>query len=270
MAKSSENEMSFLEHLEVLRWTLVRSVGAIVLMGIIAFIFKGFLFDKIILAPKDPSFITNRLLCEFGQWMHIKDLCINQTAMKLINTRMAGQFSTHIVVSFITGIIIAFPYVLYQFWRFVSPALYQHERQYARGAVFFSSLLFLIGVAFGYFILLPLSTQFFSSYIVSPEVQNYFDLNNYISSSASITLGCGLVFELPIAVFFLTKIGLIGSSFLKKHRKHAIILILILAAIITPPDIFSQIIVSLPLLLLYEVSIFIAHRIEKKKKQMAG
>lgn len=267
MAKKEDHEMTFLEHLEELRWHLVRSLMAIVLMAIVAFLFKGILFDKIILAPKEPWFITNRLLCELGQRVHIQDLCINQHNLKLINTRMAGQFSTHIVVSFIAGIIVALPYVLYQFWNFIAPALYPKERKYARGAVFYTSFLFLLGVAFGYFILLPLSTQFFSSYVVSTQVENYFDLNNYIVSSATITLGCGIVFELPVIIFFLTKIGLVGPAFLRKYRKHALVVILLLAAIITPPDIFSQILVSLPLILLYEISISISARIMRRESQ---
>jgi sec-independent protein translocase protein TatC len=260
-----EGEMSFLEHLEVLRWHLIKSVSAILVMAVIAFIFKGIVFDHIILAPKDPDFITNRLFCELGKKWDMPDLCINTAKLKVINTKMAGQFSTHLLVSFIAGIVLAFPYVLMQFWSFVSPALYTNEKNNTRGAVFFTSLLFLIGVSFGYFIILPLSTEFFNSYVVSSQVDNYFDLNNYISSATTITLGSGIVFELPIIIYFLAKIGIVGPSFLRKYRKHAIVLILLLAAIITPPDIFSQIVVSLPLLVLYEVSILIAARIEKKR-----
>jgi sec-independent protein translocase protein TatC len=266
MSKQQEGEMSFLEHLEVLRWHIIKSVVAILIMGIIAFIFKRIVFDHIILAPKDADFITNIWFCKLGKYLNIKDLCINTIPLRVINTKMAGQFSTHIMVSFMAGIILAFPYVLYQFWSFVSPALYVNEKSHTRGAVFYTSILFLMGVGFGYFILLPLSTQFFSSYIVSSQVDNYFDLNNYIASAASITLGSGVVFELPIIIYFLAKIGVIGPAFLIKYRKHSIVLILLVAAIITPPDIFSQIIVSLPLFILYEVSIVLARRVEKKRK----
>jgi sec-independent protein translocase protein TatC len=267
MAKKKDNEMSFLEHLEELRWHIIKSLVSIFVVAIVAFIFKDILFNKILLAPKSPEFITYRLFCKVAEIVRIPRLCIQTVPMELISIKMSGQFSMHIMVAFVAGFIVAFPYVFYQFWRFIVPALYPKEKSVARGAVAVSSLLFLLGVAFGYFIITPLTIQFFSSYSVSDEVTNQINLISFVSTNASVLLSCGVIFELPILVYFLSKIGLITPKFLKKYRKHAFVLILFLAAVITPPDIFSQLVVSLPLIILYEVGIVISRRIEKKRKK---
>lgn len=260
-----ENEMTFLEHLEELRWHIIRSFLSVFVMAIVAFIFKDIIFDKIILAPKDPDFLTNRLLCRLGDMVDIKALCINNKPFDIINIKMAGQFTTHIAISLIAGVIIAFPYIFWEFWRFFRPALYENEYSHARGAVFFSSVLFLTGVLFGYFIIAPLSIHFLSSYTVSEQVSNQIYLRSYIGTITSISLASGVIFELPIVIYFLSRIGLVTPVFLKKYRRHSIVVILLLAAIITPPDIFSQILVCLPLLVLYEISIFISRRVERKR-----
>jgi sec-independent protein translocase protein TatC len=265
MAKKSENEMSFLEHLEVLRWHLIRALLAVLLVAIIAFIFKDIVFDRIILAPKTPEFLTNRLLCKFGHLINVPRLCINSRPLEIISIKMAGQFSMHIMVSLIAGLVVAFPYVFFEFWRFIVPALYSKEKQHARGAVFYSSALFLIGVTFGYFVIVPLSVQFLGSYRVSEQVSNQINLISYVSTIASVVLASGIVFELPILMYFLTKAGLVTPKFLKKYRRHSLIVILALAAIITPPDIFSMILVSLPLIGLYEAGIGISKRIVRKR-----
>jgi sec-independent protein translocase protein TatC len=265
--EKNKGEMSFLEHLEELRWHIIRSILAIGVVGVVAFIYHEIVFDKILLAPKNPSFITNRLLCQLGHLVHTNNLCINTKPFLLININISGQFTTHIMVSCIAGLIVAFPYIFWEFWRFLRPALYKHERKSARGAVFYISLLFLLGVLFGFFIVVPLSTSFFGSYAVSEQVHNQINLVSYISMVASVALGSGVVFELPILVLFLTKIGILTPEFLKKYRKHAIIVILVIAAIITPPDIFSQLLVSFPLYLLYEISISISKRIVRQKKE---
>ena len=267
MAKKKDNEMSFLEHLEELRWHIIKSLVSIFVVAIVAFIFKDILFNKILLAPKSPEFITYRLFCKVAEIVKIPRLCIQTVPMELISIKMSGQFSMHIMVAFVAGFIVAFPYVFYQFWRFIVPALYPKEKSVARGAVAVSSLLFLLGVAFGYFIITPLTIQFFSSYSVSDEVTNQINLISFVSTNASVLLSCGVIFELPILVYFLSKIGLITPKFLKKYRKHALVLILFLAAVITPPDIFSQLVVSLPLIILYEVGIIISRRIEKRRKK---
>ncbi len=265
MTIKSPNELSFLEHLEELRWHLVRSILAIVVIAIVAFIFKDIIFDEIILGPKSPDFFTNQVLCSLGQLVHVEKLCINTNPFQVINIDMAGQFMTHIIISIITGFILAFPYVFYEFWSFMRPALYQNEKSVARGAVFFSSVLFMLGILFGYFLICPLSVHFLGSYTVSDQVLNQINLKSYISTVASISLAAGLIFELPILVYFLSKIGLVTPEFLREYRKHSLVVILTLAAIITPPDIFSQVLVCLPLLILYEIGIIISKNIAKKR-----
>lgn len=264
----NQNEMSFLDHLEVLRWHLIRSILAIILFAILAFIFHGIIFDIILLAPKTPDFITNQLLCKLGNYMGTDVLCINAKPFQIINIKMAGQFSTHISVSLVIGLVLGFPYLFYEFWRFIEPALYENEKKNSRGAVFFSSFLFLLGVLFGYYVITPLSVHFLGSYNVSEQVLNQINLGSYISTLTSVVLASGIIFELPILILFLSKAGLITPAFLKKYRKHSIVLILILSAIITPPDIFSQVLVSLPLAILYETGIIISKKITKKQNTL--
>ena len=259
--------MSFLEHLEELRWHLVRSILAIFIGAILAFVFKDIIFDKIILAPKSPEFFTNRFLCELGQRFDLKNLCINSVPLDIISVKMAGQFSMHILVSLIVGLVVSFPIIFREFWKFISPALHSNERKHARGAIFFSSLLFLMGVSFGYFIISPLTVHFLGSYSVSPEVENKINLISYVSTLTSVVLATGVIFELPVLVFFLTQIGLVTPTFMRKYRRHSLVVILLLSAIITPPDVFSQVLVAIPLLILYEVSIFISARIVRKQKR---
>lgn len=263
--KKGENEMSFLEHLEELRWHIIRSILAIVTLMIVAFIFKNIIFDRVILAPKSPDFITARLLCRLGDYLNTTSLCINTQPLNLINIKMSGQLTTHITVSLIAGLILAFPVVLWEFWQFFKPALKANEARYAKGAVFAASMLFFFGVAFGYFLLAPLSIHFLSSYEISADVVNQINIRSYIGTLSSICLATGVVFELPIITFFLTKIGLVTPTFMRKYRKHAIVVIFILAAIITPPDVFSQTLVAIPLLILYEISIFISAKVMKQK-----
>ncbi len=263
--KKGEKEMSFLEHLEELRWHIIRSILAVVIFMILAFIFKNFIFDRVILGPKSPEFITNRLLCKLGEYLNTTSLCINTKPLNLINIKMSGQLTTHITVSMVAGLILAFPVILWEFWQFFKPALRPNEARYAKGAVMAASLLFFTGVLFGYFMLAPLSIHFLSSYIISEDIVNQINIRSYIGTLTSICLATGLVFELPIIAFFLTKIGLITPTFMRKYRKHAIVVIFIIAAIITPPDVFSQTLVAIPLLILYEVSILISARVMKQK-----
>ncbi len=262
---NSKDDMNFLSHLEILRWHLIRSFSGIIIFAIAAFIFHDFIFNDIILLPKEADFFTNRMLCKFGNYINATSLCINSQTLHIINIKMSGQFSTHIMVSVISGFIVAFPYVFWEMWSFVKPALTDNEKKHARGTVFFSSLLFSLGILFGYFIITPLSIHFLGSYNVSQQVVNQINLNSYISTVTSVVLSSGVIFELPIVIYFLSKSGIVTPSFLIKYRKHSLILILILSAIITPPDIFSQILVALPLLLLYEVSIKISKRITKNQ-----
>ena len=265
--KERDREMSFLEHLEELRWHIIRSVIAIVVLMITAFACRDIIFDMIIIAPKTPNFITSRLLCQLGELVNSDVLCINQNPADLINFKMAGQLTTSIVVSLVAGLILAFPVVLWEFWKFFEPALKPNEKKYTKGAVLASSMLFFIGVLFGYFLIAPLSIHFLTTWKVSSEVTNTIDIRSYIGNLTSICLATGVIFELPIVVFFLSKIGIVTPQFMRTYRRHAILVIVIVAAIITPPDVFSQILVSIPLLFLYEISILISARILKQKEK---
>jgi len=263
--KRNNEEMSFLEHLEELRWHLVRASAAVVVGAVVCFIKAKVILDQILFAPKKSDFITNRAFAWVAHRFDAPDLAINTQDFNIVNYDMAGQFTTNISIAMIGGIIIAIPYIFWEFWRFIKPALYEKERKHATGAVFYSSFLFLMGILFGYYLIVPLSTHFFGSYRISVEVPNLINLNSYISSVTTIILGSGIVFELPIIIYFLSKVGLISSGFLKTYRKHAYVLLLLLAAIITPPDVFSMLLVSGPLILLYELGVFLSKRIEKKR-----
>lgn len=257
-----------MQHLEVLRWHLVRSSAAILIGATVAFLSKHVLFDVIIFGPKYPDFITYRLFCEFTTWLTgVGMMCMSEMPFDILNTKMAGQFSTHIMVSLIAGFILAFPYVLWEVWRFIKPGLHDTERKYSRGVLFFASVLFIMGVLFGYYLISPLSVQFLGTYSVSKEVTNFIDLNSFITTVSTVTLATGLVFELPIIVYFLAKTGLLTPEWMRTYRKHAFVLILILSAIITPPDISSQVLVCLPIIGLYEISIKICARVVKNQKK---
>ncbi len=266
-----EKEMSFWEHLEELRWHLVRSIIAIVILAVVAFLNRNIIFDQIILAPKDSSFVTNRILCYISEYLNLPGLCIDDLKLNIINIKMSGQFMTHMMVSIVAGIIVAFPYIIWEVWSFIRPALYPTERKYSAGAVIVSSALFILGVLFAYFLIVPLTVNFLGTYQVSAAVPNQVSLTSYISTVVSVTLGVGVVFELPIFVYFFTKVGLLTPDFMRKNRKYMIVILLIISAIITPPDVFSQILVVIPLWGLYELSISISKRVYKKRRiEMAG
>jgi len=261
-----EKEMSFLDHLEELRWHIVRAVIAILAGAIIAFIFDEILFDVIIFGPKDPNFITYRVFCKIGHWVGLSDqMCMSEIPIQIINMTMGGQFNMHVWASIVAGFILAFPYVLWETWRFLRPALYPHERKNASSLLGYATLLFLLGISFGYFIIGPLSVNFLGNYHISEEIANTINLSSYISTITTVTLATGILFELPILIYFFTRIGLVTPQFLRKYRRHALIMNLILSAIITPPDFISQIIVALPLGLLYEIGILVSERAVKRQ-----
>ncbi len=266
MKNDETKEMGFLEHLEELRWVLIRSAISIFVAATFAFIFHRFIFDMIILAPKSSTFFTNRWLCLLAEYLNSPALCINSKPLSIININMAGQFNAHILVSFYAGISLAFPYIIFQLWSFIKPALYNEERKKSRGAVFYISLLFFIGILFGYFIISPLTIHFLGNYSISNEVSNQINLTSFISSVASVTLATGILFELPVLILFLTKIGVVTPTFLRRYRKHSFIVIMVIAAIITPPDVLSLLLVTLPLWLLFELSIAISARQYKKRE----
>lgn len=260
-----EEEMSFLDHLEDLRWHLIRSTLAVLIAATIAFLAKGFIFDVLLFGPSKADFWTYDILCKITTWFGVDGgFCNNEMPFGIQSRTMGGQFSAHIWVAITAGFVIAFPYVIYEFWKFVAPAMKDNERKNARGFIFISSLLFFSGVLFGYYVITPLSINFLGKYQVSELVLNEFDLSSYISLVRASVIASGLIFELPIVIFFLTKVGVITPDFLKKYRKYALILVLIISAIITPPDIVSQIIVAIPVLILYEISIFISRVVYKR------
>jgi sec-independent protein translocase protein TatC len=226
------------------------------------------LFDLLIFGPKEPDFITYRIFCEGSQALGIKEVfCFDEMPFQILNTKMAGQFSTHIWVSFLAGIIFAFPYLFWEIWRFIKPGLKESERAYSRGVIFFSSLLFAAGVLFGYFLIVPLSVQFLGAYQISAQITNLIDLSSFISTVTSVTLACGILFELPIIVYFLSKTGIITPEMMRTYRKHALVVILILAAVITPPDLSSQVLVAVPVLILYEISIRVSKVVNNKTQR---
>jgi sec-independent protein translocase protein TatC len=258
----AEKEMSFLEHLEDLRWHLLRSIVAILIAALAAFLAKNFVFDVLLFGPKKTDFLTYKLLCQASNFLGFDDsFCIDELPFRIQSRTMAGQFSAHIWTSITLGFVVVFPYVIYQFWKFISPGLYTHEKRTASGFISISSLLFFIGVLFGYYVVTPLSIRFLGTYTVSAEIFNDFDLNSYTALVRASVLASGLIFELPILVYFLTKVGLITPELMRKYRKIALVMVMFLSAVITPPDVASQIIVAIPVLILYELSIFISKRV---------
>ncbi len=264
-------EMSFLEHLEELRWRILRSFGVIVTLGIVLFVVKGWLFDTVILGPFDEDFISYQLFCKFSDMIGIsKALCFTPPELDIQAIGFAEPFITSIKVSFIAGFFLAFPYVFYQFWRFISPGLYSNERKATRGIVFICSFLFFLGVLFGYFIIAPFAINFLGNFVL-PKVNNIPTLASVISYMVMFTAPAGMIFELPVVVYFLSKIGLVTPEVMRKYRRHSIIGVLLLAALITPPDVITQFLIGIPLYILYELSIFVSRRVEKQnKKEMEG
>ncbi len=258
-------EMGFVDHLEALRWHLVRMAIAFFICSVIAFIYIGEIFDYIILAPTRKEFLSYKLLCKLGELLHINSLCLDDVKINFQNTQLSGQFMMSFSSAFLFGFIISFPYLVWELWRFIKPALTIKELKNSRGLIFWVTLLFLLGVAFGYFIITPYTVNFFAAYKLSNQFENIIKIDDYLDSFMSLVLGTGLVFELPVAVYFLSKIGLLTPHFMKTYRKYAIVIILVVAAVITPPDAVSQIIVTIPLWILYELSILISARVEKEK-----
>ncbi len=266
MAKQDEMEMGFFDHVEVLRWHLVRSVGAIALLAIVFFLNSGFVFDKLLFGPTKDNFITYQALCSIAQRFNLPEtLCVGGMHVQLMNTELFGQFITQLKTAFVLGFIVAFPYVLWELWRFVRPALMEQEAKSVSKVIFFSSVFFFVGVAFSYFIIVPFSVNFAFNYIVSEQIDNRITLDNYISFFTMMSLGIGLIFELPMIAIILARFGILTSTTMKTFRRHAIVVILIVAAIITPsPDVFTQMLVAVPMYILYELSIFAAKRVERR------
>ena len=265
---SEEKEMSFLDHLEELRWHIVRSITAIMIFMVLAFFFTPWIFQNIIFAPSRIDFPTFRWLCDLGHLTGAVDtLCAKPFPFKIQSRYMTGQFTMQVLAAFVIGFIISFPYVFWEIWRFVKPGLKLSEKKNSSGAVFAVSFLFVLGISFGYFILCPMMTWFFASYSISDQIVNEFDITSYVSTFIALVFGSGLLFQLPVVVYFMTKVGLLTPQFMRTYRRHAIIVILIIGAIVTPPDPLSQVLISVPLFMLYEISIFISAYVVRKKRK---
>lgn len=259
-------EMTFLEHLEELRWHVIRAVGSILVFAIIAYIFIKEIYRYVILAPGKADFWTYRMLCKLGDAVGVEGLCIKALNFKIQSIGVGDQFTMGLTSAIIIGLIFAFPYAFWEIWRFIKPGLKQSEVRASRGAVFYVTFLFFAGVFFGYFIVTPLAINFLANYQLDESIINEFSISSYIGTVATLTLACGVAFQLPVVVFVLSKVGVLTPSFMREYRRHSWIVILIVAAIITPsPDIYSQILVALPLMFLYEVSIVVSGRVERAK-----
>lgn len=257
--------MSFVDHIEELRWHIIRSMIVIVVASILAFFRIEWIFDHIIMGPAHPDFISYRILCKIGQYFGISALCLQEINIEFQNTELAGQFMMSFSTSFMIGFIVAFPYIFWEFWKFIKPALKPSELKYARGIVFWTSLLFFTGVMFAYYLIAPFTINFFANYQLSPLFKNIITMANYYDTMSDLILGMGVVFELPVVVFFLSRIGLLTPALMRSKRRYAILVIFVLAAVITPPDWFSIWLVAIPLLVLYEVGISISDRAIKAR-----
>ena len=269
MAKAlpkSPDEMSFLDHLEELRWHLIRSTLAVVIIASIALLMREFIFDTVLFGPKSMDFPTYRFFCKVVTFLNIdSNFCADELPIIIQSREMSGQFSAYVWTAIWAGFILGFPYILYEMWKFISPGLHQDERKHSRGFIFSASLLFFSGALFGYYLVAPLSINFLGTFTVSSQVSNNIDLASFIGTVRTSVIACGLIFELPIIVYFLTKVGLVTPEILKKYRKISLVVVLILAAVVTPPDVVSQILVALPILLLYQISIYISKRVLKSE-----
>lgn len=260
-------EMSFIDHLEVLRGHIFRAFIAVAAGAVIVGVFNKFVIKKILLGPTHADFPTYNWLCRMGKNLKLGNaLCMDQVGVKMQSTSVGGQFSMWFTVVLIGGVILAFPYIFFEFWRFIKPALTKKELSRTRGVIFWVSLLFFTGVAFGYFVISPYTINFFSNFQLDETIENRWTITSYIDTIIPLILGSGLAFQLPLVIFFLAKVGIVNATFLRKSRKYAIVIILIIAGIITPgPDLISQLTVALPLFLLYEISILLTRNVERQK-----
>lgn len=269
--KTLEAEMSFFDHIDVLRKHLLRALAVVLVLTAGAFYFTDFIFTKIIMGPKDPSFWTYRMMCKlYERFPSIgEEFCIKVINAKIINTEMSGQFTLQLNSCVMTGIILGIPYLLFELWLFIKPALHENERRSASGFVAFASILFFTGIIFGYYIICPLSVTFLINFTVSPDIQNTFTIDSYLSTIMTLTLGSGIIFQLPVIIYILSKLGIMTPAFMRSSRRYSAVIILVVAAVVTPTaDPFTMLIVALPLFLLYEMSIYISANIEKSRNKL--
>jgi sec-independent protein translocase protein TatC len=269
-SRTIEAEMSFFDHIDVLRKHLLRALAVVLVFTAGAFYYTDFIFNTVIMGPKDPSFWTYRMMCKlYERFPSIgEDFCIRTLDAKIINTEMSGQFTLQLNACVMTGLILGIPYLLFEIWLFIKPALHENERKSASGFVAFASFLFFTGILFGYYIICPLSVNFLINYQVSPDIENTFTIDSYLSTVMTLTLGSGIIFQLPVVIYILSKVGIMTPAFMRSSRRYAAVIILIVAAVVTPTaDPFTMLTVALPLFLLYEVSIYISANIERKRNK---
>lgn len=259
-------DMTFFEHLEALKPHLVRGVMALLVATVLAFLAKNFIIDRVLLGPQSAGFPTNRFFCWLAGLLDTPSLCINRVELNMINTRLAGQFNLHMTVSFVVGLVIAVPYLLWELWRFIRPALTAFEQKRSRLFVLYVSACFFTGLLFGYYIIAPLSINFLNNYTASPQIANFIDVNSYLSSVLNVSIAAAVLFELPVLVYFLARMGILRSAYMKKYRRHALLVLAVFSAVITPPDVFSLVLLLLPLYGLYEFSIRIAEGVERRRE----
>jgi sec-independent protein translocase protein TatC len=268
--QSKQAQMAFVDHIEELRWHIIRAILAILIASAYCFFNIEWIFTNIILGPTQNDFISYQYLNKLGALLHISALQLQDMSIQFQNTELSGQFMMSFSVSFMMGLILSFPFVFWELWKFIRPALKASELRYARGIVFWSSLLFFIGVLFAYYIIAPFTINFFANYQLSPQFKNIITITNYYDTMSDLIMGMGLVFELPVIVYFLSRIGILTPKLMRDKRRYAIVIIFFLAVIISPPDWFSCWLIALPLMLLFEISIGISDRANKAriKKQL--
>jgi sec-independent protein translocase protein TatC len=268
---SSKAEMSFWGHIDALRGHLWRASIVVVILASILFCYPEFLFDKVIFGPLKDDFITYRAFCKLSHLLHLgDDLCFGHYTFHLQSLGISDQFTSQLWIACVAGLIVGSPYVLWELWRFIRPALKEKERKASVWFILSATILFVTGVCFSYYVIAPLMINFLGNYKVSEMVENNFTMDSYISTVTTLTLATGLIFELPVLVYFLTRFGILTPQFMRKYRKHAVVVILIVAGVITPsPDVTSQLLVAFPLYFLYEASIFVSYYVVKKKERLA-
>ncbi len=258
---SERSEMTFIDHLEELRWHLVRALIALMICVVIAFAFmKSFFYPVVLLGPTKPDFPTYKFLCRMAEKWDVPALCLSAFDVQLQNITLSGQFMQHISSSFVVGFVLSFPYIFYEVWKFIKPALEAKEQKTGRFLIVWITILFSLGVLFSYYVISPYSIHFFANYQLDPNVQNIFTLKNYLSMLSNLVIGSGLIFLIPLVIYFLSKLGIVTPQMLRAFRKQAILIIFVLSALITPPDMLSQVLVSIPIIFLYEISILISKK----------
>jgi sec-independent protein translocase protein TatC len=260
-------EMSFIEHLDVLRGHLFKSALAVAIGAVVMAIYNKFIVQRILMGPTHSDFITYGLLCRLSEkWGLGNKLCMQEIHVKMQSNAVSGQFDVYFNIILIGGFILAFPYVFYQFWKFTKPALKPKELKNTRGVIFYVSLLFFLGVFFGYFVIAPYTINFFANFVLDSNIENIWTIASYFNTIVPLILGAGLAFQLPLVMYFLAKVGVVSAAYLRRVRKYAILIIVIVASIITPPDMLSTIVASVPLVILYEISVLLCVKVEKRQK----